>query len=165
MSVIEQIGLFAFGNTQLFYDEARVGKEVSLNLASFPGTKAGFTSEYADLLIDALQKAIVRMEIALGAVLNGRRGVFYMWHDKQAHLLRWTIISDVGQKRLPFSSNVNEVDIKTVVKEWGTPVDDPCLPSIDEIKKEPAVDLRTLIRAMGYPTINAYVRKVNGGCR
>ena len=163
-NIVDQIDSFPFGKIELFCDKARVGREVVLNLASFPGNEAGFTSEAVSLLVDALQKAVARMEGTLGAVLNNQKAIFYMWHDKQAHLLNWTIISDVGQVRLPFSSNVNEVDIKAVVEEWAKPNDKPDLLSVAEIKRMTPDEwdkISRAIRAKGKPTINAFVRKVN----
>ncbi len=161
-SMIDQIDSFSFGKTQLFFDEARLGEEARLNLSSFPGSGAGFTAENVNLLIGALQKAIARMEIALGAVLNNRRAIFYMWHDGHANLLRWSVISDVGQTKLPFSSNVHEVDISTVVKESANPVDNSGVLSMNEIEQMTSKELRKINRAKGIPFINAYVRRVPG---
>lgn len=160
--IIDQIDSFSFGKTQLFVDKARLEEEVRLNLASFPGDEAGFTAENVNLLIGALQKAIARMEIALGTIVNNRRAIFYMWHDRQANLLRWSVISDLGQTKLPFCSNVLEVDIRTVVNEWAKPVDNSGLLSMNEIERMTTVEWRKITMTMGLATINAYVRRMPG---
>lgn len=160
--MIDQIDSFSFGKTQLFFDKTRLEEEVRLNLASFPGDESGFTAENVNLLIGALQKTIARMEIALGTIVNNRRAIFYMWHDRQANLLRWSVISDLGQTKLPFCSIVHEVDIRTVVEEWAKPVDNSDLLSMNEIEQITTTEWRKIIRAQGIPTINAYVRRVPG---
>ena len=159
-NIIETIDSFPFGKIQLFFDEARLVEEARLNLASFPASRVGLGSENENGLIRVLQKAISRMEVALGAVLSNRRAIFYMWHDGHANLLRWSVISDLGQTKLPFSSNVHEVDIKTVVTEWTRPRDKSALLSMGEIERMTAAELRIINKARGVPTINAYVRRV-----
>jgi hypothetical protein len=159
-SIIDQIDSFSFDNTKLFFDETRLGKEVRLNLASFSGSGSGSTSDRINQLIRVLEMAIARMELALGSLLNGRRAIFYMWHDGPANLLRWSIISDLGQKNLPFCSNVKEVDLDTVVKEWTAPVDDSGLLAMSKIEQMTSTELRNISRATGIPTINAYVRRL-----
>ena len=89
-SMIDQIDSFSFGKIQLFFDETRLGEEARLNLASFQVSGARFAD--VNLLASALQKAVARMEITLGEMLNNRSAIFYMWHDGQANLLRWSVI-------------------------------------------------------------------------
>lgn len=160
--IVNQIESFSFLGTQLFFDFARLGEEATLNLASFPFNEAGFTAENVNLMIGVLQKAIARMENTLSVVWKNKRAVFYMWSDRHANLLRWSILSDLGQPDLPFSSNFQEVDIRTVVREWSTPMDDSTLLSINEIELMPTAELRNITRAMGPPSINVYVRRVPG---
>jgi hypothetical protein len=159
--IIEEIDSFSFAKTQLFFDQTRLGEEVRLNLASFPGSRSELSAETVDELVSSLKMAIGRMEIALRALLNNRKAIFYMWHDETAHLLRWSIISDLGQLKLPFSSNVQSVDIREVVNEWATkPMDDSDLLTLNQIEQLTTEELGDIVRAKGVPTINVYVRRV-----
>ena len=158
-TIIDKIRLFSFETTQLFFAENRVGEEVRLNLASFP--PPGPLEPDAPVS-GALQEVICKMEVQIGRFLANRRAIFYMWHDEQVKLLRWTIISDVGQAKLPFSSNITEVDMGTVVEEWTRVTDNPGLLTMSEIEKMTSADLRKISRAQGIPTINVFVRRIAG---
>jgi hypothetical protein len=161
-SIIDQIGSFSFEKTQLFFDESRLGEEVRLNLVSIPCSITGIPDQEVSQVIDAIQQAVSKMEIEIGRLLKNRRAVFYMWHDDHAKLLRWTIISDLGQAKLPFSSKTAEVDIQTVVKEWAKVSDPPSLLTSNEIEKMTSAELRKISSANRIPTINVFVKRVSG---
>lgn len=161
-SIIDQIASFSFENTRLFYDKDRLGEEVRLNLASFPGDKSGISDDQQNEIIGALQKALVRMEVDLVSLMRNRKAIFYLWHDEHARHLRWAIISDLGQTKLPFSSNVTEVDLEAVIKDWAKPYDDSDLLAMSEIEKMTPAELRKISRSKGVPSIDVFVRRIGG---
>lgn len=161
-SIIDQIDTFSFRKTRLFYDQDRLGEEVKLNLASFPGNRSGISNDQQNEIIGALQKALTRMEIELASLVKNRKAVFYLWHDEQARQLRWAIISDFGQTKLPFSSNVTEVGLEAVIKDWGKPQKDSNLLTMSEIEKMTPAELSKSSRSKGVPIIDVFVRRIGG---
>lgn len=143
MGLISQIKSNQAKRITLFFEENRVGEEVKNNLVSVSAAGIVVNQNEKEALADALLGTIDSVVSDLMVRYPAKHMKFYSWFDKEAKVLRWTVISDIGQKKLPFSSIVKEVTIDRIIENWLAPqrVHDGEHLSISEIENMPANEL------------------------
>ena len=164
LELINQIISNQSKNISLFFEKKRIGEEVKKNLVSISAKGIVLDQNEKKLLIDTLLETISKIEKNLSARYPNRKMIFYLWFDRGAEVLRWSVVSDMNQPRLPFSSNVEEVAINKVVDNWLSETienrSEKLSPS--EIDNMTPSELRTLMGALKAPSLDVFVCRFNG---
>jgi len=160
MGLISQIESNKAKRVSLFFEESRVGEEVKNNLVSVSANGIVVNENEKRALIDALLGTVDKIEGDLELRYPDKYMKLYLWFDEGEAVLRWTVISDIDQKNLPFSSNVEEVTIEKVVENWLAPKrlhnDDEL--SFSEIEDMSASELRELMDSLEVPSLDVFIR-------
>ena len=159
MKLISEIKSNEAKRISLFFEESRVGEEVKNNLVSVSAAGVVVNENEKRTLIDTLLGMIDEIWVDLKLRYPDKYMKLYLWFDEGEVVLRWTIISDINQKSLPFSSNVEEVTIDKIIENWLAPeriYNDEL--SFSEIEDMSASELRELMNSLEVPTLNVFIR-------
>lgn len=96
---------------------ADLGSELQDNtwLISMSVSERRFLAE--DDLVDFFHHVIKNREQQLKSKVVGHGMYFYMWHDRQASQLRFSLISDFHNE-LPFGCKIIQSDLNPIVREF-----------------------------------------------
>ena len=160
MKLISQIESNKAKGVSLFFEESRVAEEVKNNLVSVSAAGVVVNENEKSALTDALLGTIDNIEVDLKLRYPDKHMKLYLWFDEGETVLRWTVISDIAQKNLPFSSSIEEVTIDKVIENWLAPQrvhnDDEL--SFSEIEDMSASELRELTNSLEVPSLDVFIR-------
>jgi len=134
----------------LFFEESRIGEEVKNNLLSVSAAGVVVNENDKRALIDALLGMIDRIEGELKLLYPDKHMKLYLWFDKGEMVLRWTVVSDIDQNNLPFSSSLEEVTIDKVIENMFAPqrINNDDELSFGDIESMSASELRELMNSL-----------------
>ncbi len=160
VKLINQIKSNQAKRVSLFFEESRFGEELKNNLVSIPVTGGEVNENEKRAIAEALLEVIEKIEVDLKLRYPDRHMKFCLWFDKAEMFLRWNVISDIGQKNLPFSSKVEEVTMDQVLANWLTSQhmhDDNQL-SFNDIENMSAGELRKRMDSLEVPSLDVCIR-------
>lgn len=159
LELINQIKSNQSKKILLSFEKNRIGEELKDNLVSISAIGVVIDQNGRKLLIDTLLETVVQIEKDLKVLYPRRCMIFYLWFDEGEEVLRWSVVSDMNQRSLPFSSNVEEVTINKVVENWLVPKrvsDQSSLSGIDNMTPS---ELRTLMNSLEVPSLDVFIHR------
>jgi len=162
MELIVEIKSNQAKKASLFFEMSRIGEEVKNNLVSVSAAGVVVNEKEKKELKYALLETMDKIEVDLKLRYPDRHVILYLWFDEAEAALRWTVVSDVGQKKLQFSSSVEEVTVDKVIENWLAPqsVDNDDVLSIDQIEGMGANDLREVMSSLQVPSLDVFIRSI-----
>ncbi len=159
--LINQIKKFKDKNYLLFFDKDRIGQEMKSNLISISSSMCSKNQDRKKLLVDVLMETIYKIEKKLCILHPNHSILFLIWFDEEAKFLRWSIISDVNQNNLPFSSDVEEVKLHEIIENWLDPKCTTKQVTEVEINNMSQAELRLLINSLEIPTLEVFIHRTH----